>query len=156
VAGWYRGLSATLLHALLVPLGHALRPVFLHGILGLRRDSMTYVLGEFVWTSAQLAVTFPLQTAQRRLQAQWTPVVRRGRRHDRPFTPAVRLSPIRYTGVLDCLQRVAQEESVGALYRGFVYQWTGTVLLSLLGSLARLDDDVEVEVAGAGTGLRPE
>ena len=147
LAGWFRGLSATLLHAALVPFCQAVKPVLLLSVVGLRQESLAYVLGDFLLTTAQLALTFPVQTAQRRLQAQWTPVVRRGRQ-DRPFDPAVRLSALRYTGVADCILRVAREEGIGSLYRGFIYQWTGTVLVSLLSSFARLEEDVDVEQSG--------
>ena len=147
VAGWYRGLSASLAYAVLVPVCQAFKAVVLSDWLALRGDSMAYVLGDFVLTSAQLVVSFPVLTAQRRLQAQWSPVRRRGRL-DRPFDPAVALSPLRYTGMVDCIQRVAREEGVGALFRGFAYQWTGTVVVSLLSSLARLDDEIDVEQTG--------
>ena len=133
---------------MLVPLCQSVKPVILSVGLGVDRDSILYVLGDFVLSSAQLLLSFPVHTAQHRLQAEWTPIVRRGRSKDRPFDPSVRLSPIRYTGVIDCIQRIVREEGVGALYRGFLYQWTGTVLVSLLGSLARLDEDVDVEQSG--------
>jgi hypothetical protein len=74
----------------------------------------------------RMAVCMPLETARLRLMVQSLP--------SRTAVEVNTLMP--YRGVVDCIQRVAAEEGVGALYRGWELRAVTAVLTAALGYIA--------------------
>ncbi|KXS19861.1 mitochondrial carrier [Gonapodya prolifera JEL478] len=111
--------------------------LFIERGLGLKSEErpFLYNLCELLWNLSDLLITLPIETVRRRLQCQIDP----GVRQEREFRTLVELRQAPYSGVLDCAQRLVDEEggkrsarrrksvadvaSQAALERSWYYGW---------------------------------
>ena len=113
-------------------------PLFIERTFGVDPDGFLFVFIELILGNLELIFTLPLETIRHRLQSQ-----RNVRTIESSFDILVETSRIPYTGVLDCLNRILEEEGVFALYRGWAPHIASNFMLTVLTLISDIQIDVE-------------
>jgi len=139
----FKGLIPNLLQGIISRITRSAIPIFIERAFGIDPESFVFVLLELILGNCELLLTLPLETVKTRLQAQSSSKVLQV-----PFETVIDTNKIVYTGTIDCLQRIIEEEGVWALYKGWGVHSLSNFLLGILSLLSSievevLDDDFE-------------
>lgn len=140
----FTGMIPNIIQTFLTRIIRTAVPLFIERAFGVDADGFLFVFLELILGNVELLFTLPLETVRSRLQCQQATL----RTTDAPFEKQVETSKLPYTGMVDCLQRIVEEEGMLALYRGWAPHVASNFMLSVLTLFSSIEIEIEREGGG--------
>jgi len=142
----YSGILPTLLQTFVSRFTRTVLPIFIERVFGIDQEDLRFILLEVLFSNIELLVTLPLETVRVRLQS----LPQKKLTSSSDFVAIVETNKIPYTGVLDALTRIVQEEGISALYKGWRVNMAANIVFGVLTLLTSIEieevDEIEFEM----------